>query len=137
MPGCGMEKTFRFVVSVFFLATLLSPAALRFPNLRIELSPLVQAETHQRAARLEEVVYSQAARIAERELGLIVRDKLYQMGINAEHVAISFITSSQGELTLGGVHITLDPIYQGRESELAATLEAELGGPVFVYTGQG
>jgi len=133
IPNSGMEKTFRFVVSVFFLTILLSPAAIRFPNLMIDLPLHTQAETMQRSAHLDEMTHQQALRIAQGQLRQIVNEKLSQRGINAHSIAINFTTNPGGEILLESVVITLDEAHRESQSGLRAFLESELGCLVLLH----
>jgi len=128
-----MEKTFRFVVSVFFLAILLSPVAIRFPSLMIDLPLHTQVEIERRSAHLDEITHQQALRIAQGQLRQIVSEKLSQMGINAHSIAINFTTNPQGEILLESVAITLDEAHRESEASLASYLESELGGRVWLH----
>ena len=133
IPSSGMEKTFRFVVSVFFLAILLSPVAIRFPDLMIDLPLHTQAEIDRRSANLDEIAHQQALRIAQGQLRQIVGEKLSQRGINPHSIAINFTTNPQGEILLESVTITLDAAYQESEAILTSYLESELGCRVLLY----
>ena len=133
IPSSGMEKTFRFVVSVFFLAILLSPVAIRFPSLMIDLPLHTQAEIDRRSAHLDEITHQQALRLAGGELRQIVSEKLSRMGINAHSIAINFTTNPEGEILLESVVITLDEADREGEANLIAHLESELGSAVLLY----
>ena len=133
IPSSGMEKTFRFVVSVFFLAILLSPVAVRFPNLMLDLPLHTQAEIEQRSAHLDEITHRQALRIAQGQLRQIVSEKLSQRGINAHSIAINFTTNPEGEILLESVAITLDAAHQEDEASLITFLESELGCMVLLH----
>ena len=127
IPSAGMEKTFRFVVSIFFLAVLLSPLAIRFPGLMIDIPLHTQAEMDQRSANLDEITRRQALRIAEGQLRQIVGEKLSARGINPHSIAINFTTNPEGEITLESVGIALDEAHRESEVALIAFLESELG----------
>jgi len=133
IPSSSMEKTFRFVVSIFFLTILLSPVAIRFPSLMIDTPPQTQAEIEQRSANLDEITRQQALRMAQGRLRQITREKLSQKGIIAHSIAINFTTNLQGEILLESVVITLDATHQESESDLISYLESELGGTVLLH----
>lgn len=133
LPSSNMERMFRFVVSVFFLCVLLSPVAVRFPALMIEVPLGTQAEIDERARRVEETVHRQALQSAEIRLRQIIRGKLSPGGINPYALAINFTTSEQGEVVLESVDITLGAADRARGSALISGLEAELGSPVRLH----
>jgi len=137
VPASGMEKTFRFVVSIFFLASLLTPVAVRFPSLMVDIPFATQEEIDARALRLEELSHRQALHAADTALARLVEDKLSEMGINVYGVAINFTTSQAGEVLLESIEVTLSAGYADREIELAGYLESEVGGEViFRYIGR-
>ena len=133
IPSSGMEKTFRFVVSVFFLATLLSPAVIRFPSLMVDIPMHTQAEIERRSAHLDEITRQQAIRIAQSQLRQIVLEKLSQRGINAHSITINFTTNPGGEILLENVVITLDAAHQENEAALISYLESELGTTILLH----
>ena len=132
LPGSGMEKTFRFIIGVFFLCVLLSPVAIRVPNLMLELPAGTQAEIDERSRRLDEMIHRQALQTAENRLRQIIVEKLSQMGIKVHSIAINFTTSPQGEILLESVDITIDAAHR-REEALINYLAAELGSSVWLY----
>ena len=133
IPGSGMEKTFRLVVSIFFLATLLSPAVLRFPGLMLELPMHTQAEIEERATRLNEMAHSQALDIASRRLRQLTYEKLSARGIIAHYIAINFTTGQQGEILLESIEVTLDEIHRENERPLIDYLQGQLGSIVWLH----
>jgi len=133
-----MEKAFRFVVSVFFLASLLTPVIIRFPELMVEIPLHTQAEIDERSQRVDELVRTQALDVARRRLRQMIGEKLSQRGINAHYIAINFTTSEQGEILLDSVDITVDMAHKQEEEALINHLEAELGSSVWLhYAGEG
>ena len=133
IPNSGMEKAFRFVVSIFFLAVLLSPVVIRFPSLMVDIPLHTQAEIERRSEYLDEITHRQALRIAQGQLRQIVSGKLSQRGINAHYIAINFTTNPQGEILLESVVITLDAVHRASEAELTYYLEYELGSRVWLH----
>jgi len=133
IPSSGMEKTFRFVVSIFFLAVLLSPVAFRFPSLMIDIPLHTQEETQRRSESLDEITHRQALGIAGGQLRQIVSEKLSQRGINAHSIAINFTTNLQGEIELDSVVIVLDEADRESEAYLKSYLESELGAAVWLH----
>jgi len=133
MPSSNMEKTFRFVVSIFFLASLLTPVVIRFPNLMVEIPAHTQAQIDQRSQRIDELTRAQALEIARRNLRRSIAEKLSQRGINAHYIAINFTTGEQGEILLDSVDITLDQAHRQEEAELISYLQAELGSSVWLH----
>ena len=129
-PASGMEKTFRFVVSIFFLASLLMPVAIRFPVLMVEIPAHTQTEIDRRSLHLEEVARRQTLAAANNRLERMTLDKLSQRGIKVHFIAINFTTSAEGEVVLEGVELTLDRAHQGEGEALTRYLETELGGSV-------
>ena len=137
LPNSNMEKTFRFVVSVFFLSSLLSPVVIRFPDLLVDVPLHTQAEIEERSNRLDEMARTQALDTARRRLRQIIGEKLSGMGINVHDVAINFTTSAQGEILLESVDITLCISHRYEEAELTKYLENAFGSSVWLhYTGQ-
>ena len=133
LPHSNLEKTFRFVVSIFFLSSLLSPVVVRFPDLMVDIPLHTQAEIDARSNRLDELAHTQALDTARRRLRQIIGEKLSGMGINVHHIAINFTTSAQGEILLGGVEITLDAAHRAEEQALISYLADELGSPVWLH----
>ena len=138
VPSKNMEKTFRFVVSVFFLCVLLSPAVVRFPALMIELPVHTQREIDQRSQQLDEMARQQALTMASGRLRQIISEKLSLRGINPHSIAINFNTNYQGETILESVEITLDVAYQDYQAALIEYLQVELGCSVWLsFIGEG
>ena len=133
IPSSGMEKTFRFVVSIFFLAVLLSPVAFRFPDLMLDLPLHTQEEIERRSANLDEITHRQALGIAEGQLRQIVNEKLSQRGINARSVTINFTTNLHGAVELDSVAIVLDETHRESGADLRSYLESELGAVVLLH----
>ena len=133
IPSTGMEKTFRFVVSIFFLAVLLSPVVFRFPGLMIDIPLHTQEEIERRSANLEEITHRQALSLAEVQLRQIVGEKLSQRGINAYSITINFTTNLQGEIELGSVVIVLDAAHSESGADLRNYLESELGAEIQLH----
>ena len=133
IPSSGMERTFRFVVSIFFLAVLLSPVVFRFPDLMIDLPLHTQQEIERRSADLDEITHRQALSIARGRLRQIVNEKLSQRGINAHSITINFTTNLDGEIELDSVVIVLDEIHRESEADLISYLESELGAEIWLH----
>ena len=133
LPGSGMEKTFRFIVSVFFLCVLLSPVALRFPEIMMEVPAQTQSQMLEHSRRLDEMVHRQALGIAQTRLRQIVEEKLSQLGIKAQSIAINFTTGDQGEVLLESIELTLSISHKQDEAVLIRYLETELGSSVRLH----
>ena len=133
LPSSSMEKMFRFIVSVFFLCVLISPVAIRFPTLMVDIPAQAQAEIDERSRRVEEIVHRQAKHSAEINLRQIVSEKLSARGINAYSITINFTTSERGEILLESVGITLDAAHRAQERALVSYLEAGLGCPIRLH----
>ena len=127
LPKSGMERIFKLCVSVFFLCALLSPILLASPELRISVEEYSQEDIQRRAARLEELVESQAERAAGESLEKIVADKLLEKGIKYSSITININTSGQNTAQAPMATIILDREHESRHEAIHRELTAELG----------
>jgi len=127
LPKSGMERIFKLCVSVFFLCALLSPILLASPELRISVEEYSQEDIQRRAARLEELVESQAERAAGESLEKIVADKLLEKGIKYSSITIHINTNGQHAKEAPVVEIVLDREHEAEHDTIRRELTGELG----------
>ncbi|MDR2909312.1 MAG: stage III sporulation protein AF [Oscillospiraceae bacterium] len=130
MPRSNMEKTFRMVISIFFLCAVLSPIVLVSPPLRVDMPQDGYSQSQERARAVEEVAGRQTIEMASRSLEQIVSDNLAQRGINVHSITINITVGESDTPRLENAGLVLDIAHEEEGGAISKELESELGCPV-------
>lgn len=124
-PHGNMEKTYRFVISVFFLACVLVPV---FSIRHVSLPADVFAEENGSSmnAGVESLVKQQQTQAAEAQLEQMTESCCETCGAAPVSVDAA-VTESGGALGAGTVTVTLAPGDLAKKDAIAAKIKEKLG----------
>lgn len=133
-PSGNLEKIYKFVISLFFLACVLVPV---FNLRKIELpNPAAAAPQCQNEDAVQAVVSEQAAEAAREKMTELVKTCCENLGVEPVSVQVTMGAGSS-ESNAVRCRIVLKGGDMGRQNEIVSLIKAQLGFDTQITSSQG
>ncbi len=133
-PHGIMEKPMRYVLALFFLASLVLPLSESVRN----VLPEPETAPSEVYNEVESLMQEQTVRLAEAQLASTVRALAAEAGAEPKWVEVSVGKDSAGQYQLQGIHLCLPEAQRPMAQPLARRIETQMGlRPQISYASQG
>ena len=123
-----LQKIYRVVLSVFFLACLFSPLLVQNGTLRFSISDSSETLMQQTADALEEQQQLMATQLAVANIQTVVGSFLEQQGVTAQEITVQ-LEQHEDQLQITGITVLLPQEYQPEQARLQSLLQEQFALP--------